>query len=616
MSNRRRRGFAVPARLQESAPASAPAPPVEPVVEVDSPKPGSDRKLRDYWIRGEGAAKIRWGEPNDFDRCVRHLGKYVADPKGLCAEYHHEALGVWPGREQPKKEAATGTDTGPVEAAADKPTAVRIAEAATLAPSPVGARRFRARLIAGDVQGSSGYYPASTLRESAPVFRAGLPVYLDHPGLSEEADRPERSVRDLAGKLLTEARYQGDGLYADIEVYPHWAPVIEAMRDDIGMSIRASGMAEHGKPDGQRGPLVTAITAAESVDFVTAAGAGGKIVALLESARLAESTTDVTRTALADALQDRYAGPNTYVWVRDFDPDAGLVWFDVSAGGDCDCWQMAYTITAAAAPVVTLTGEATQVMPQTTYAPVADPDDPGEQPGDDAAAAATESATAEAHRAEPAPATQTPVGAPPPVTPITEGMPSMSGAQNSGSAPGAQAGHTPADANAAPDIVVSEARRQVAEMRLDEAVKTAETLRAQLTEAQQKTAIAEARAEKAETDLRQVRAAEAARTAVAAELAKSDLPAFAHAKVTEAVTRNVALDDKGHADTTALATAITAAVEAERRYIAEAQQAAGAGTVTGLGAGTTSFTEADADAWEKTTAARLARLAGTNGKAA
>lgn len=146
-------------------------------------------------------------------------------------------------------------------------------------------RRFRARLIAGDVQGSSGYYPAAMLRENANVFRQGLPVYLDHPGVTEGYERPERSVRDLAGRLATPATYQGDGLYADVEVYPHWAPVIEAMADDIGMSIRAAGTVEASTQRGIRGPIVTSLTEATSVDFVTAAGAGGRIVALLESAR-------------------------------------------------------------------------------------------------------------------------------------------------------------------------------------------------------------------------------------------------------------------------------------------------------------------------------------------
>lgn len=52
--------------------------------------------LETYWTKGAGAAKIGWGSPGDFDRCVAHMGKFVRDPEGLCAEYHHKALGIWP----------------------------------------------------------------------------------------------------------------------------------------------------------------------------------------------------------------------------------------------------------------------------------------------------------------------------------------------------------------------------------------------------------------------------------------------------------------------------------------------------------------------------------------
>ncbi len=63
----------------------------------DSGIPGVfPHQLADWWERGAGAAKIRWGEPGDFDRCVMHLGKYVDDPKGYCAQRHHDALGIWP----------------------------------------------------------------------------------------------------------------------------------------------------------------------------------------------------------------------------------------------------------------------------------------------------------------------------------------------------------------------------------------------------------------------------------------------------------------------------------------------------------------------------------------
>ena len=53
-------------------------------------------RLHEYWVHGEGAAKIRWGEPDDFRRCVEHLGKYIGDPEGYCNLAHHAATGMWP----------------------------------------------------------------------------------------------------------------------------------------------------------------------------------------------------------------------------------------------------------------------------------------------------------------------------------------------------------------------------------------------------------------------------------------------------------------------------------------------------------------------------------------
>lgn len=55
-------------------------------------------RLMRYWTEGPGAAKIRWGTPDDYDRCVVQLGEHVG-PKivhGLCANLHHRALGIWP----------------------------------------------------------------------------------------------------------------------------------------------------------------------------------------------------------------------------------------------------------------------------------------------------------------------------------------------------------------------------------------------------------------------------------------------------------------------------------------------------------------------------------------
>lgn len=74
---------------------------------------GDDRAakmLRQFWTVGTGAVKIRWGQPGDFDRCVSHMRKYVRDPEGLCAEYHHAALGYWPATHAKMIREAEGKD--------------------------------------------------------------------------------------------------------------------------------------------------------------------------------------------------------------------------------------------------------------------------------------------------------------------------------------------------------------------------------------------------------------------------------------------------------------------------------------------------------------------------
>lgn len=156
-----------------------------------------------------------------------------------------------------------------------------------------GGRKYRARLLGGDIWGSSGRYPAEVVRRDGPTaFPIGTHLFLDHPTAVEESERPERSVRDLAGRIASVPVYEDGALQADVEVFPHMVPVIEGLADSIGLSIRADGLAEMGTVDGRSGPIITEISRGHSVDFVTAAGAGGRLVRLLESARavgLAES---------------------------------------------------------------------------------------------------------------------------------------------------------------------------------------------------------------------------------------------------------------------------------------------------------------------------------------
>lgn len=152
--------------------------------------------------------------------------------------------------------------------------------------SSVGNKRMRVRIIEGNRWGSSGYYSQEVLERDGPTaFPAGTQMYLDHPSESEERDRPERSVKDLAGKTVTEATWDTDGLYADVEVYGFVAPVIAEMADDIGLSVRASALLEQGEVEGRAGLIVARLIDGYSVDYVTKAGAGGRIVEIMESAR-------------------------------------------------------------------------------------------------------------------------------------------------------------------------------------------------------------------------------------------------------------------------------------------------------------------------------------------
>jgi HK97 family phage prohead protease len=73
--------------------------------------PGDTERLHQYWVHGEGAAKVAWGTPGDFDRCVAELGKYIKDAAGYCNLAHHAALGIWPAQHAAMEKKATGRST-------------------------------------------------------------------------------------------------------------------------------------------------------------------------------------------------------------------------------------------------------------------------------------------------------------------------------------------------------------------------------------------------------------------------------------------------------------------------------------------------------------------------
>ncbi|MCP9947269.1 hypothetical protein LUX33_01495 [Actinomadura madurae] len=76
------------------------------------------------------------------------------------------------------------------------------------------------------------------------------------------------------------------GLVADVQVFPQWHELLNpTFAEHVGLSIRATGVAEHGEAEGREGPIVKSLNEGISVDWVTRAGAGGRVLELIESAR-------------------------------------------------------------------------------------------------------------------------------------------------------------------------------------------------------------------------------------------------------------------------------------------------------------------------------------------
>lgn len=135
--------------------------------------------------------------------------------------------------------------------------------------------------------GSSGYYKEEALQSSATLFD-GVQMYWNHPSLSENYERPERDLRDLAG-VLTNTHYDanhpnGAGIYGEAVVFDTYRKALEEIAPYIGVSIRAQGKAKAGEAEGRAGNIVESIDVVQSVDYVTRAGAGGKVLTAFREA--------------------------------------------------------------------------------------------------------------------------------------------------------------------------------------------------------------------------------------------------------------------------------------------------------------------------------------------
>lgn len=427
----------------------------------------------------------------------------------------------------------------------------------------VGKGRYRVLLIRAG-QGSSGYYYPEVLRRDGPkIFPAGTRMYMDHPTLTERAERPEGSTLNWASVTTTDPVWDPveKGLVAEVEVFPHWRSVLNPeYAKHLGLSIRATGTVESGEVDGQRTLIVTSLDEGTSVDWVTQAGAGGRVLQLIESAR-DENLAPPFKKKDAKAKNEK---PDD---AEDAEPDDD----DEEEEEDEDKLPFFLRSKESAVSEARTVGGWLESRIHLTFTTLAD-DLRGEGHLTRAERIALSAAIGDAlaaftgrvetdsprlyHRDlwdEPAPDE--------PNT-ITKGAP-MDGSTTAEQAPPDRGTDVTESAR------VTELTAQLAEAR--------QTASAELAELKR-------RLDESDADKRALANDKAARTAVSEALTISGLPAAAHLRVTESVCRALPTTESGTLDVVKLGESIKTAVADEQTYIATLAEAAGAGMPRGLGA--------------------------------
>lgn len=185
-----------------------------------------------------------------------------------------------------------------------------------------GVLKFKARIIEGNVQGSSGYYSRELLERDGPVaFAAKTQMHLDHQSFEQYWEFPAGSLKDLAGFISSTPEYleagaagegQPEGLYSEVTVISQYAQFVYDLREVIGLSIKAPALSEpYTNPDTNEatemitklfpGPVTT-------VDFVTHPGANGRLLEIVESGKytLPEGAKMITHNRpVAEAAGDK-----------------------------------------------------------------------------------------------------------------------------------------------------------------------------------------------------------------------------------------------------------------------------------------------------------------------
>lgn len=172
-------------------------------------------------------------------------------------------------------------------------------------------------IIAEGLSANNNFYTLDALRNTGHLFE-GRPIFVNHPSKTEQRDRPERSVRDIAGVIRsTEMGYNREGKNA-LRFTGYISKAETELRTKIAeglvgdLSIMAFGT---GKRDPKSGVfMVEAFTDAFSVDLVTFAAAGGEVETLFESVQTEEvvgGTMEESNTQELRAMLESVRDENT-----------------------------------------------------------------------------------------------------------------------------------------------------------------------------------------------------------------------------------------------------------------------------------------------------------------
>lgn len=227
--------------------------------------------------------------------------------------------------------------------------------------------------------GSSGYYSPEVLEQAAAdrVFSKGTQQHMDHDGEMARFEQPAGSLTRLAAALSEDARWEPDWvdpdnpgplpgrLVAENSVFSPWRTFLHEAKDYIGASLSAAATIRQGEADGRKGNIIEKLhpSPLNRVDYVTVAGRGGRISAVLESANriVTETVADDVRHWLSQAVRATHGAGDNWAYLEDHDDS--YVFFTTGRS----MFRQAYTLDGVN---VTFTGDPVEVRRRTEYDPI------------------------------------------------------------------------------------------------------------------------------------------------------------------------------------------------------------------------------------------------------